>query len=159
MTVTFTNRVMPCSSKFQVSDDGGSTFEEYAGFLTVLDGWMQERITGQENGMGMDTPVIGLGPKNPITLSITAFYSPTTGDLYDTVKTQFDAECGGNLIVQWGPTGFAPGSLVHTTNVDNSYVSALALPPFTASDAKPLLFQFKIFTTGVDDTTIPIPPP
>ena len=115
----------------------------WANSVTVEGG---ERMSGEAYTFDGDTPVLGFGPRGPVTVTVRCIYDEETASTpFDDVLASYETDCGGDFCVQWQPRG-AAGETYTTVG------SKITVPPYVSGakdDATPMQFEFSVLAESI----------
>jgi len=135
-----------------------STTCEAEGWLDVSGGVQsvqdteQTRKSGEAYTISGDTAAIVAGKREPMELTFVILYTEADAELYQVVRAQFEAACGGDFCVRWSPSGGGAGSEWITSG--KGILVGFTYPPLDASSGGPILGGFKVKVPYVETVTL-----
>ena len=128
---------------------GGTTWTDYSDNLSVVDPPAQSRPTGAAYVFGEDTAVIGVGKREPTTVTVRGVFAEGTADPFYAVLTEFITACGDMVAVRWSPAGCATSHDAFYTSTTKSEVVRLQYPGGDAGSADVIMWEFDVYTPDI----------
>lgn len=131
------------NGKVELSTDGIPTWTDISGFLNMVDPGQGVRQTGDVFTADGDTPIIGAGKRERLTLTVNIVYTEGGSDPFKTIQTAFE---NGDVDIQlrWSPNGGGVGDYQFTSA--QGHVSNFSYPPVDPSNAAPIVLSFQLAT-------------
>lgn len=98
-----------------------------------------------------DTPILTIGKRNLITVTIRFVYTETAGDAYALARDAY--EDGTVLYARWSPKGDDQTEFRYSTAA--GYVKNPVYPGGAADSADPVMIEVVLETTSITEATVP----
>jgi len=129
----------------------GTTFVDISGHANSVTPAGGERNVGEVFTGDGDTPVVTLGKRGKMELTLRALYTEAITGPYALMKTAYEA--GSALYVRWAPKGNTTGNNMFTTAA--AYVTS---PPYQGvedvGDGEALMVEANFSTASVTQATV-----
>jgi hypothetical protein len=125
----------------------GTAWVDYSDWLSVVESPELTRITGEQAVFGEDYHAVTVGKINPVEVRIRGVYTDTTvtaSSPFEFLWDAFEATCGTEVALQWGPAGCTTADTVFSTATatgSDSEVVSITPPGGDASDGAPLMWE------------------
>ena len=143
-------------ARLEVSTNG-TTWTDISGSANSVDPGSAKRATGMANVFDGDLPVVTIGKREPMEVTITALYTETAGEVFEVMRPLFDAHT--RVYFRYSPKGTgATGRAVYTTSNDGTTIGAVVIselswPKAEAESADPIAVEFKLLVPAFVRTT------
>jgi len=127
----------------------GTAWVDVSDSMTVVEPPEQTRISGEAYVGGEDVALIGVGKRQPMSVTVRGIWAQGTADPFYSVYAEFTAPCGDMVAVRWSPAGCATSSDAFYTSTTASEVVGLTFPGVDAASADILMYQFVVRTPDV----------
>ena len=141
-----TGQVSGVDFKLEISDDGGSTWNDISGSVTSVEPSGGERQYGKAYTADGNAPVLGFGKDNEVTLNVLAIYTETAGEAYQRARAVVENR-DTDVQLRWSPGGGNVGDEQFTTT--SGAILNPMLPKVDAGDANPLAISFQFVCASV----------
>lgn len=145
--INFTNAAL------SVSVNGGA-FQAICGEASSISMSGGDRDSAEFFPFCGDTPVVLVGKRKKIQLSLSIAYTEGLADAYAMAKQAYENK-GTIFRVRWIPKGDAPGNYRFTTNENYSFVSSAPYPVGEAAAADVTAFTLTVETSSVEQDSVP----
>lgn len=129
----------------------GTTFVDISGHGNGVTPGGGERATGEAFTGDTDTPIVTIGKRSMMELTVNVIYTEATTDGYTLIKTAYEA--GSALYVRWAPKGNTTGNIMFTTAA--AYVTN---PPYQGVEdvgsGEALMMEANFVTASVTQATV-----
>lgn len=130
------------------ADPGWTDISGYGAAVSDSGG---ERQLGEAYTFDGDTAIIGKGKRQPRDITVRTLYTEGVSDPYAKVLAAY--RNGTVLQVRWSPFGGDTNEKRYTTNATYSYVTNCPPPAGEAGSGDPIMFEFTVHTSDVDQDT------
>jgi hypothetical protein len=140
----------------EISVDG-TTWVDVSGSANSVEPGSQARMTGDAYTFEGDVAIITSGKREPLDVSVSALYTETAGESFETVRANFEA--GTRVYFRYSPQGVgATGRAVYTASNNGTtagavIISELDWPEATADNADPVAIAFTVRCPALVRTT------
>lgn len=129
----------------------GTTFVDVSGTANGVQVGGGERATGEAFTGDTDTPIVTLGKRAGLEITVNTLYTEVTTEAYTLIKTAYEA--GSALYVRWAPKGNTTGNILFTTAA--AYVTN---PPYQGvedvGDGEALMVEAEFVTPSVTQAAV-----
>lgn len=127
----------------EISTDGVPTWTDISGFLNMVEPGEGVRQTGSIFTADGDTPIVGAGKREMLSLVVNIAYTEGGSEPWETVRGVYEA---GDTDVQlrWSPAGGTTGDFQFTSA--QGHVSSLGYPGVDPNTAAPSVLSFTLAT-------------
>lgn len=129
----------------------GTTFVDISGHANGVKPGGGERAVGEVFTGDTDTPIVTIGKRAMMELTVNIIYTEVTTEGYTLVKTAYEA--GSALYVRWAPKGNTTGNIMFTTAA--AYVTN---PPYQGvedvGDGEALMLEASFSTASVTQAAV-----
>ena len=146
-----TNSIWGGAGKVEISINGSD--------WTVISGHAQRvmpdevtRRTGEKWTFDGEYPIVKVGKRNSIGITVGIIYTEQAADANDIVRGQFESEGGGTLYLRWSPSGGSGGDYQYTT--DAGFVSAFNYAPIDSEEDGPMDVDFSMQCAQIIQSTV-----
>lgn len=135
----------------ELSTDGVPTWTDISGFLNMVDPGEGVRQTGSIFTADGDTPIVGAGKREMLSIVVNIAYTEGASDPWETVRGVYEA---GDIDIQvrWSPNGGASGDFQFTTA--QGHISSLQYPGVDPNTAAPSVLSFTLATPSYTKAVI-----
>jgi hypothetical protein len=140
----------------EVSVDG-TTWIDISGSANTVEPGSQTRMTGTAYTFEGDVAIITSGKREPLEVSVSALYTETAGEAFESIRANFEA--GTRMYFRYSPLGTgATGRSVYTASNDGAtagavIVSEMDWPEAAADNADPVAVSFMVMCPALIRTT------
>jgi len=128
----------------------GTTFVDISGHANGVTPGGGERSVGEVFTGDTDIPILTVGKRSMMELTLNAIYTEITTDAYTLIKTAYEAASA--LYLRWAPKGNTSGNILYTTAA--AYVTS---PPYQGvedvGDGEALMLEATFNTASVTQST------
>lgn len=132
------------NAKIEISTNG-TTWTDISGFANEISLSGGDRQLGEAFTFDGDTPIIVVGKRSTLDVTVKALYTEGSNDPFEIVRAAYEG--GTNLYVRWSPKGGSTGAFIYTS--DAGYVQNAPYPVGSASSADAVLLEFTVKTPRI----------
>jgi hypothetical protein len=135
----------------------GTTWTDLSGSANSVEPGEQTRMTGVAYVFEGDVGIVTSGKREPLEITVSALYTETAGETFETVRSLFEA--GTRLFFRYSPQGVgATGRAVYTASNDGTtagavVITTLSWPTAEAETADPVAISFQVMAPAMIRTT------
>jgi hypothetical protein len=147
-----TAQVPNAFAKVEVSTNG-SAWTDISGSANKVDIGPQDRAVGSAFTFDGDGAVLTSGKRQPVDVTVTAIYTETAGEAYETVRAWHETTDGATVYVRWTPldeTAVA-GHGVYSTGAGK--LKSFPYPPVDSGSGDPIIVSFTVTAALITRTT------
>lgn len=149
----FVEAVTMASAKFEISTDGGSTWQNISGYTTAIEEGGGERQIGKVWTAEGRRPIVCEGKDDAREITLVVVYTDDSDGGYQTLRDAMEAD-GGEILIRWSPAGGNSDDARYTTDTNYGAIKRCELPTGPVSGGQPVVARVTVVTPGVDKDTV-----
>lgn len=141
--MTLPEGMSSCAVCVEITDDGGTTWDDVSDDVTVITPGEGTRQTGEAFVFGEDLALVVFGKRDPLDWVLRGVYTEGTAttDVWNTLYTSWSTTCGGTLGVRYAPLGCATTSQVFALPPATAKVTSITPPLVDAGSPDVLMYE------------------
>lgn len=157
-----TEALAQACAKIEISDDGGTTWEDISGVVQSVSGAQQSRASGEAYTFDGEGPIVKRGKIEPVELAFALVYTESATEGYELARAIFEeAGCAeivaesrypGELYVRWTPSGGTAIGIKQLTA--HGPIVSFTYPEVDASSASPIMAGFVVKVGAIATSAI-----
>ena len=145
------NAMTARDQKVELSTDGGTTWTDISGFASNVEVGGGDRQSGETYTYDGDTPIIGIGKREPIEMTLSIVYTEPDGEPWADLVAAY--ENGSQVMLRWSPAGGNTGDRRFVTSP--AYVTSAVYPSGESSSGDPITIEATLRCAAITQEVIP----